>query len=333
MRDITVALVDSGINYNDVFFLNHLNGGRTFLQDNETYMDDNGHGSLCASAIIKENPNVRLYVEKVLDKNNCSTLNILEKALETLLKEDIQIISLSLTLTEMQRERQLGKICAELTRQGKIVVCTLANGSNKSYPANYQSTIGVKGLILENPDAYWFNRKKRIQAVVDTNPYLLRNSNESYQLFGKCNSFSTAKFAGIISKIMQQNEIWTKAELEDYLENKTLRTNWTKKDFIESKRFPQFSPQKSYNYVLIKIITRIIMEYLDIEEEKFLYEHSLFDSHIGLNYSSAFGLLQKIEAEVGIKILNYSDISRYDFYSIYTLVTLVEQYWEMKDEQ
>lgn len=334
MKDVTVALVDSGINYEDNFFLKHVKGGKTFIGgEAETYMDDNGHGSLCASAIIKENPNVKLYVEKVLDKDNQSTLDILEESLEALLDQDIQIISLSLTLTEIQRERKLGRICADLSKKGKIIVCTLANGIDKSYPANYQSTIGVKGLILENPNAFWFNRRKRIQAIVDTNPYLLRNNNNSYQLFGKCNSFSTAKFAGILSRIMRQNEIWTKEELEDYLEKETLRTNWTGKDFIESKRYPQFSPKKSYNFVLIKIISRIIMEYLEIKEQKVLYEHNLFDSHVGLTYSTAFGLLQKIEKELGIKILNYTDISRYDFYSVYTLVALAEKYWEKKDEQ
>lgn len=75
------------------------------------------------------------------------------------------------------------------------------------------------------------------------------------------------------------------------------------------------------------------MEYLEIKEQKVLYEHNLFDSHVGLTYSTAFGLLQKIEKELGIKILNYTDISRYDFYSVYTLVALAEKYWEKKDEQ
>lgn len=224
------------------------------------------------------------------------------------------------------RENRLRKLCMELERQGKILICTLANGVSKSYPANYQSVIGVKGFILEDEKSFWFNRKKHIQAVVDNNPYLLRNEQQQYQLFGKCNSFSTAKFSGIVSKIMQKNDIGDKHEIEDILEKNSRRNKWCKKHFIASKRFPEFKPRNDYNYMLVHRIAWLIMEYLHLNGTDVLYEHSLFDSHIGLNYTNAFGLLQKIEQEINIKIIDYTKISRYDFYSVYTLVSLVEKY-------
>lgn len=329
MRDITIALVDSGINYNDPFFQPYIKDGFNFLNGGtEKYIDDNGHGSLCASAIIKENPNARLFVEKILDKNNMSTQDILEKGLMRLMEEDVQIISLSLSLTSMQSENKVKNLCKELNRQNKIIICTLANGVEKSYPANYQSTVGVRGFILEDQNSFWFNRKKRIQAVVDTNPYMLRNGQNSYQLFGKCNSFSAAKFSGIISRIMQENNIWGREHLENQLEKLSSRSNWTKTDLMASKRFPEFNPNSSYNYVLVKKVSKIITDFVGLEDTGLIYEHNLFDSHIGLNYVNVYSLLQKIQTEIGIEIKDYTQISRYDFYSIYTLVSLIEKEWK-----
>lgn len=322
-----VAIIDSGINYEDPFFIPHIEGGISFIdEDSNQFMDENGHGSLCASAIIKENPKVKLYVEKILDQNNLSTLDILEKSLIHLInKKEISIISLSLTLTSLSEEKRLKEICETLHKHNKIIICTLANGATKSYPASYKSTIGVQGVILEDEKSFWFNNSKEIQAIVDTNPYLLKDNHQSYRLFGKSNSYSAAKFTGMLSKIIDENNIRDIKDIYSILTTMARRNEWNGKDLTTSKRFPEFTPDIKYDQnVLVKIVS-IIKNYLCIGKINYLYEHNLFDSHVGLNYDNSFGLLHKIEQEFNLNILDYSIISRYDFYSIYTLAALIKR--------
>lgn len=320
-----VAIVDSGINYKDPFFSEYIVGGESAVNDVESFYDTNGHGTLCAATLLKENPNVCLYIEKVLDSNNLSTLRVLEKGLTNLLDKDVSIVSMSLSLATIERENSLKKICDLLTSQGKIIICSLANEAKKSYPANFQTVWGVKGFILEDNNSFWFNKKKRIQAVVDSNPYLTRNANQSYELFGKCNSFSTAKLSGIVSKMMWEYRVNDKKSLEELAEEFAQRKEWRKDDLLESKRFPEFSPQNTYNYVLKNEVIDIISEYLKITDTKVIKEHNLFDQNVGLTYQNAFGLLESITSGLGITIQNITSVSRYDFYSVYTLVSLLER--------
>lgn len=327
LNNNVVAIIDSGINYEDTFFKPYIEGGISFIdKEKHYYLDENGHGSLCASTIIKENPNVKLYVEKILDKDNLSTLDVLEKSLIHLIdKKEISIISMSLTLTSLSEEQRLKSICEKLYRQNKIIICTLANGAIHSYPASYESTIGVQGFILEDENTFWFDKSNEIQAVVDTNPYLLRDNCHQYRLFGKSNSYAAAKFAGMISKIIDESNIKNIGELEDILSNVARRQKWGSGDLKASKRFPEFMPNMEYSEDIIRKITQIVKKYLGVKKIDHIYEHNLFDSHIGLNYKSAFGLLQKIEKEFDFHIEDYSSISRYDFYSIYTLAALIER--------
>lgn len=322
-----VAIIDSGINYKDPFFKPHIEGGISFIdEDKNHYIDENGHGSLCASTIIKENPKVKLYIEKILNKDNLSTLDILEESLVHLIdKKEISIISMSLTLTSLSEEQRLKSICEKLHRQNKLIICTLANGAMRSYPASYNSTIGVQGFILEDENTFWFDKSREIQAMVDTNPYLLRDNCQQYRLFGKSNSYSAAKFAGMLSKIIDERNIKDINEIENILETMARRKEWGNDDLKASKRFPEFIPSIEYDKDIVQKIAQIVKKYLKIEDISYIYEHNLFDSHVGMNYKNAFGLLQKIEQEFKIHIKNYSNLSRYDFYSIYTLATLIKK--------
>lgn len=322
-----VAVIDSGINYKDSFFIPHVEGGISFIdEDSNQFIDENGHGSLCASTIIKENPKVKFYIEKILDKNNLSTLDLLEKSLIHLVdKKEICIISMSLALTSASEEKRLREICELLHNHNKILICALANGAVRSYPASYKSAIGVQGVILEDENAFWFNDSKEIQAVVDTNPYFLRDNNQSYRFFGKSNSYSAAKFAGILSKIVDENNVRNIKDIYSIIGNMSRRREWNEENLRTSKRFPDFVPNIEYSKSVLTKIVYTIENYLGLEKKNSLYEHNLFDSHIGLNYENSFGLLQKLEQEFNLNIPNYSIISRYDFYSIYTLAALIKR--------
>ena len=93
-----------------------------------------------------------MTVIKVLDKYGRTNIQILEEALKSLIDKDIDIINLSLSVVKSEMVGDLYKICEELNKKGKILVCSLANGFNESYPAVFDNVIGVKGFILGDKD-------------------------------------------------------------------------------------------------------------------------------------------------------------------------------------
>ena len=199
MEKINVAVIDSGINLNHEFLKESVNGGISIsvnegkiIYDSD-YSDQCGHGTACCSVIKNECYNANLYIVKILDSNGKSSLMVLEKALEYLLYIDVRIINLSLSITEKSNYNKIITLCKQLQMQKKILVCSLANNQKYSMPAILNDVIGVRGYILEEEGGFWFNRKKRIQCIMDSNPHMHCDLQNGYRLFGKSNSYGRPK--------------------------------------------------------------------------------------------------------------------------------------------
>lgn len=329
---VKIAVLDTGIDRNHDYLKENIIGGisfkdtKNYIISSEDYDDDNGHGTACASVIKKEFQDIEIYVVKILDKLGKSNEQILEEGLKYLLKTDIKLINLSLSVIESENIKDLYKICDELTKEGKIIISSLANGYEESYPARFDNVIGVKGFILEDEHSFWYNKKSKIQCVIDDNPYLSCTINNSYKLFGKCNSKAAAKLTGKIAKIISQKPNITYSKLQNELELRAKKNDWTNNDLLKSKRYPDFKEKlyKKEDSILLETIN-ILKEISGIEiDDTILNKRSLFNNAIGLNYDNCFEVIQKLEEKFDIKF-NYNYISRYDFVSINTLTELVKK--------
>lgn len=329
---VKIAVLDTGIDKNHNYLKENIIGGISFKNTenyiivSEEYDDDNGHGTACASVIKKEFQDIEIYVVKVLDKFGKSNDQILEEGLKYLLKTDIKLINLSLSVIESEKVQDLYKICDELTKEGKIIISSLANGYEESYPAKFDNVIGVKGFILEDEHSFWYNKKSKIQCIIDDNPYLSCTINNSYKLFGKCNSKAAAKLTGKIAKILSEKPNITYSELQNELELRAKKNHWTNNDLLKSKRYPDFKEKlyKKEDSILIDTIS-ILKGTLGLDiDDTILNKCSLFNNSIGLSYDNCFEVIKKLEEKFDIKF-NYNDISRYDFASINTLTELVKK--------
>lgn len=330
---VKVAILDTGIDTQHDYLKDNIVGGISFILTkddyivtSEDYEDYNGHGTACASIIKKELNDVELFIVKVLDEYGRTNIQVLEEALKELINKDIRIINLSLSVMKSEMVKDLYKICEELTNKGKIIVCSLANGFEESYPAVFDNVIGVKGFILEDKNCFWYNRNRKIQCIIDNNPYLNCNINNSYKLFGKCNSQAAAKITGKIAKILSDEPSISLDDLHDKLEILSNKIIWDDSEFITSKRHPDFKERlyKRDNSTLVQIVN-ILKEVLIIDKDnESLFNCSLFNKHIGLTYDKCFEVIKKLEEKFNIKF-EYINISRYDLVSIYTLTELVEK--------
>lgn len=90
--------------------------------------------------------NVDLFAVKILDSNARGDLALLIESLKYICNTDIKLINLSLSVVSNNELDELLEICNTLSREGKIIVCSLENGVNESYLACYENVIGVKGV-------------------------------------------------------------------------------------------------------------------------------------------------------------------------------------------
>lgn len=300
---VKIAIVDTGIDKNHEYLKDNIIGGVGFESQDEyilvsdNYEDENGHGTSCASIIKKEFENVEIFVVKALDNLGKSSIQVLEEALKYLLKIDVKIINLSLSVIESELVKDLYNVCEELNKQGKFIICSVANGFEFSYPAKFDNVIGVTGFILEDENSFWYNKDYDIQCIMDNNSYLRCDLNNSYKLFGKCNSQAAAKLTGKIVHIVSENNDIKLDKLNEILGKYAIRNDWSIKDLEASKRYPDFKGYgKNINRNILNEIEYILKEVLNLDKGiNELYECSLFNRHIGLNSDNCFEVIKKIE--------------------------------------
>lgn len=330
---IKVAILDTGIDRNHEYLKNSIIGGVSFESDNnyitisEHYDDDNGHGTACASIVKNEYNDVGLLVIKVMDKNGRTNIQVLEEALKNLIDTDVSIINLSLSIVKSEKVKDLYDICSELKKRKKIIVASLANGYEESYPAVFDNVLGVRGFILENKNDIWFCSNKKIQCIVDDNLYIRCDIHNSYKLFGKCNSQAAASLSGKIAKSLSKEPDLDFETLCCKLEKMAVKTNWTDSDLIASKRYPSCKENlyNNNNRLFIEV-SKVVQKYLKLKEyDCKLSQFRLFNKKDGFMYEDCFGLLKELEKCFQLKF-NYMEISRYDFISLNTLTELVEKY-------
>ena len=306
-----IAILDTGIDRMHTYLAGNVLGGYSVIGEEMHYEDDNGHGTLCASVIKKEAPKAQFWVWKVLDNNNETTLNKLETALELLKESPVRLVHMSLSIMDDCNVGEVHGRIKELADQGKILVCSLTNGRAASYPAVYPEVLGVQGSILESDSVFWYDGEKSIQCIADSNPYLHAYPGGTYQLFGKNNSFASAKMTGIIASILEEEPQLTLEELKKRLSSRAIRNRWKEEDLSVSQRFPVKNEEPLPEKIARKT-ERIVKEFLEILRSEDLEEKILFSKSMGLTGKNCFSLIKRLEEELDCNMKDYTRISRYD---------------------
>lgn len=239
--DITVAIIDTGINPNKdlknniIYFHDFING------KNKPY-DDNGHGTeVCGviagngvgnSKYIGVAPKTSLIVLKSLDKyGRVDTYKLLESInwiIENKDKYKIDIVCMAYgytSLGEYEEDPLYYPIC-DLIDKGVIIVASAGNNELTS-PGNIPSVITVGSLDTSLVRQASFSNTKIYGGQFEKpNIYLpgikiITTSLNGYTVVSGT-SFSAAIACGIVSLIKQKYPSYDKQEIEDLLESNTL---------------------------------------------------------------------------------------------------------------
>ena len=334
--NIKVAVIDSGIDLSHRTFNNISINGVSILQQNgewilnENISDYNGHGTACASVIINECMYIDIMSVGILNTEGKSDLQTLEHVLEKLIDSDVSIINMSLAVRDTI-DKKLYEICQKLVDNNIILVAALANDHSYSFPAIFDNVIGVRSAELEKEDAYWFDRKKEIQCVIDCVASMVAVPENAYTMILPYNSIAAAKATGVICKILHENGV-NKMNFDkvcSIMETRALKNQWREQELYEKHRTPnQVSWYISNSDALLKTVYKTVCRYFNrILCGDSICNIELLTSRGLLKMNCVYEFLKFIETDMNIH-LDYLDINRYHLITIGTLTKYIRSLLE-----
>ena len=223
-----------------------------------------------------------------------------------LLYRDIDIINISLSVNGCLYIHQIDEVIESLKSQGKIIVVSVENGKETSYPANNKNTVGVKGKLM-NENKIVFERQKEIQVIANSAPVLCLGLKGEYEWFGG-NSKAAALVSAQISNFITQSG----RHNLDRIMNTLAEKSDSMSDFpISTSKFILSENERRLMNVLMPVFLKYMCSY-KVKSEDILYEMA-FD----MEYSSK--LLDECEKKIG-SVINRCKIKSCDFSDIESLV-------------
>ena len=215
--EITVAVIDSGIDKNHEELVGKVLPGYNFVQDNTDVTDVSGHGTAVAGVIaanynnekgisgVVGDLNVKILPLRTSDTYGISYLENIIRAIDYAMSEEVDVINLSLGTQEYSAI--LNDVIQQAVDQGIVVVASAGNSGEKEYmyPASYSQVISV-GSISKNGKVSSFstyNNKVDVvasgESIISTLPY------QNYGIFDGT-SFSAPLVSGMAATIKAVNQ-------------------------------------------------------------------------------------------------------------------------------
>ncbi|MCH7525013.1 MAG: S8 family serine peptidase, partial [Bacteroidetes bacterium] len=155
-----IVVLDSGYDRNHPLSRKDVNGWN-YVDDSNDFNDFNGHGTSVISAINSNQnqlygvaPECSVYASKIIKRDE--NQDALIKALDKCVGSNIDIISISYSYLETDKNLMNRFLNAIEANSDKIIICSIGNDSKRvkienKYPAMFLSTIGV-GSINKNKE-------------------------------------------------------------------------------------------------------------------------------------------------------------------------------------
>lgn len=321
----TVILIDSGIDIN--LCKKNIIGGVCFTHENGkvvkglNYADNNGHGTACACVISSISKDTNFYVIKVLNDNAKTSINLLIAALEHCSTLKYNIINLSLATLDTSNIHELKKVCQKLNGQGKLIVASVFNRYATSYPASFDSVLGVRGGILNKDDSFWFNPKYEIECVANIIPQFTKRNLNDYMLFGG-NSKACAYMTGYIMNIIKDTNICGIDKIKSILQKVATKNKWIESDINTSIQWPSFKDHSNGIRIksqLERIKTNIYKANPDLAISYLEWNDNLYEKKI-VTPNNCKAIIENLEEEYNIRI----DDNHINFFSFFTIKSLFE---------
>lgn len=320
MKKVRVGIIDTGIDKNCQYLKNNIQSGCKVTQEltyNLDYEDVSGHGTACASVIKKECSEVDFFIINAFNEDNKANLGTIEKALDIVRDQQIDIVNMSFTISDYPG-KDLEKKCYELA-ENTILVASASNLQGKGYPASYSCVNGVKGGNLVNNSLFKIEHKAEIQCTMRNEPLMSATIGNKYQMIPPNNSLLTAKFTGILCKLISTYGI----QKDDY-KNILHMINPSAFAFeVMYKKESDWYIDSSDELLndIYKLLSKTVKLYNPMTN---ICDYQLLTRNGFISFKDVYNILSFLEKGLQIEI-DYMSVTRYDLLTLGTLTKLFKK--------
>lgn len=158
-QDVTVAIIDTGLDATNKIFKNRIDTKHSFcfqgtdkVSKSKAYTDGNGHGTHVAGIIADNTPeNVKLMILKTFDDAGKSTNLAIRSALQYAISQKAAVVNMSLGWTGLfwKYSTLLKDVLKKAEASGTVVCCAAGNHAtdvSTTYPANRGNVLTVSAM-------------------------------------------------------------------------------------------------------------------------------------------------------------------------------------------
>jgi len=198
--------------------------GLSFLDDDSSPVDGNGHGTWCCGKIgangVGIAPKCRLVSLRALDSDGSGYTYYTTDALRWISKQKAPHI-VNMSLGSSFRSQAQASICKELWDRGCIVVAAAGNEntSDLSYPAAYEGVLAVAAINEASNRAWFSNYGKHIAVSAPGVSCYSTYLNGSYRKL-QGTSMASPTVAGLLAlgySYLLKNQSWSPIKIRDTL--------------------------------------------------------------------------------------------------------------------
>lgn len=269
--NILIAVIDSGVDLNNKLINSKNVKCIEIIEGNikKTNHYEGSHGTIVCSYIFKEFREANILSIKILNKNNKGSIHDLIKAIEYCIKNNVDVINLSLGLyLDKEHLTKLEFVCNKAINNGIAIFAAHNNTESKiSYPASFKNIFGVKYSKNDNKiiDIDKYNN------ISISRPLMNIDNNGNINIKKLSNSYLCANTTGIFCSFLRYFNL----EMKDKLNTKKflifliyLNNNYAKKIF---NVFNKDKNSKLSYYPINNINTNIINNYIGLGEITFKF--------------------------------------------------------------
>ncbi|PPA70516.1 S8 family peptidase [Jeotgalibacillus proteolyticus] len=245
-KGIKIAVVDSGINRTHPDL--KIAGGISIIENSSPYTDPTGHGTHVAGIIgaldntigvVGVAPGADIYSVKVLSSTGLGTLIDVVEGIDWAIKNDMDIINLS--LTTQSNSETLRNLLNEANKKGFTFVAAAGNNETNAtitdvlYPAKYPSVIAVGSVSKNNTRSYfsYYGPSLEIMAPGEgINSTAVNAKTETQNDYGISNGTSVATpfVTGVIAQYMEAYPHLSHSQIRGIMRNSAIDLGPTGRD-------------------------------------------------------------------------------------------------------
>ncbi|MCM3133648.1 S8 family serine peptidase [Paenibacillus polysaccharolyticus] len=223
-KKIKVAIFDTGIaNHPDL----SVTGGVSFLDNKDSYIDDDGHGTHMAGTIAAldntfgvqgVNPNSEIYSVRVLDQEGKGFTSYVIKGIEWAIENDINVINMSFVSEEYSE--MLHDAIKTASKKNILIIGSAGNAGYGEdtimYPAKYPEVIAVGAVNSAHSKTSFSSTGLELDIVAPGEDVLSTGKNGGYGVLSGTSS-SAAYVTGAASLIWSMNPTWDASQVKNHL--------------------------------------------------------------------------------------------------------------------